>query len=320
MRTVGTAVGLVVGAAGGLLVRLTSVADRLVTTKVWDSTLLLRSSLVGPGGGPQRVRMPYVERLAASLSDRDWGIIETLDRVHIASGKQIERLHFSALPIRSRHVMRWRVLKRLTDARVLAALDGRVGGARRGSAGYCYVLDSAGQQLARLRSNAADTNARQRRPRTPGQRFVSHAVAVTELFTKLVEHSQHGQFRLADFEIEPAWADGLGGWLRPDALVQLSRGDTTDYWWLEVDLSTESLPTVQRKLEGYLDFFQRGQIGPDGVIPRVLVGVPDQPRLSALQGVVRNLPVPAEKLFEVALLADASKVMSDELARVTESV
>lgn len=315
MRTVGTAVGLVVGAAGGLLMRLTSVADRLATAKVWYSTPVSRSSLAGSGDGPQRVRMPYVEHLAESLSARDWAIIRTLDRVHIASGNQIERLHFSALSIRSRHVMRWRVLKRLTDARVVVPLDGRVGGARSGSAGYCYVLDSAGQQLARLRPNGASSAARQRRPWTPGQRFLSHALAVTELYIQLVERSRHGQFTLVGFEIEPAWADGLGGWLRPDALVQLSRGDTTDYWWLEVDLSTESVPTVRRKLEGYLDFFQRGQLGPDGIIPRVLVGVPDQHRLVALSAAVKEMPAPAEQLFEVALLPDAPNVMEGELAR-----
>jgi hypothetical protein len=35
---------------------------------------------------PQRVRTPYVEQLAERLSPRDWAILETLDRVRLATG------------------------------------------------------------------------------------------------------------------------------------------------------------------------------------------------------------------------------------------
>ena len=37
---------------------------------------------------------------------------------------------------------------------------------------------------------------------------------------------------------------------------------------------TESLPTVERKLQQYVSFATSGQAGPLGVIPRVLVTVP----------------------------------------------
>src|ERR1700737_4867435 len=105
--------------------------------------------MTGPGQKPQRVRKPYVEWLAGRLSSRDWAIIESLTLVRLVSGLQLERLHFSELKGRSRSVMRWKVLKRLVDARVLVSLDRRIGFSAHGSTGLCYALDSAGQSLAR---------------------------------------------------------------------------------------------------------------------------------------------------------------------------
>lgn len=113
--------------------------------------------MTGRQRGPQRVRTPYVEQLADRLSPRDWAILETLDRVRLATGIQLERLHFSSLTnARSRAVMRWRVLKSLVDARVLLPLGRRVGTALHGSAELRFALDSAGQQLIRMRERRED--------------------------------------------------------------------------------------------------------------------------------------------------------------------
>jgi hypothetical protein len=263
------------------------------------------------GQGPRRVRLPYLERLLETLSDRDWAIIESVDRLRLVSGSQLERLHFSDLGPRSRSVKRWQVLKRLADTRVLVPVERRLGTAHRGSAKLCYALDSGGMQLVRLRANL--TGSRVRRPRVPGDRFVAHTLALTELYVVLVEQGRRGRFTLACFEIEPAWPNGLGGWLRPDAFVKLQRGAITDYWWYEADLATESLPTVRAKLLSYLDFVNRGQPGPDSVVPRVLIGVPTEQRYGAVQGMVDALPSPAKAVFLVASLSDAPLVMVNEL-------
>ena len=263
------------------------------------------------GQGPRRVRLPYLERLLETLSDRDWAIIESVDRLRLISGSQLERLHFSDLAPRSRSVKRWQVLKRLADARVLVPFERRIGTAHRGSAKLCYALDSGGMQLVRLRANL--TGSRVRRPRVPGDRFVAHTLAVTELYVALVEQGRLDRFTLVSFEVEPAWPNGLGGWLRPDAFVKLQRGAITDYWWYEADLATESVPTVRAKLLSYLDFANRGQLGPDGIVPRVLIGAPTAQRRNAIQGVIDALPSPAEIVFLVASLSDAPLVMVKEL-------
>jgi hypothetical protein len=259
--------------------------------------------------------MPYVERLAARLSERDWAIIATVHRLRLVSGGQLERLHFSNLSLHSQSVVRGRVLKRLADAHVLMPLERRIGSAQRGSDKLRYGLDSAGQRLVHMRANADANGIVVRRPRMPGERFFAHALAVGDLYVSLVERSRVGQYALDDFQAEPAaWVrDGLGGWLKPDAFAKLRHSDVADYWWIEVDLATESLPTVRSKLLAYLDFVERGQLGPDGIVPRVLIGVPTRARLIAVQRLVNALPTPADYMFRVVELTNAAALMEHEL-------
>jgi hypothetical protein len=259
--------------------------------------------------------MPYVEWLAERLSARDWLIIQTLDLVRLASGLQLERLHFHELTGRSRSVMRWKVLKRLVDARIITSLDRRIGFAQHGSTGLCYVLDSAGQRLVQLRANREFPQRRVRRPRLPGERFIAHTLAVTELYVTLAALARPGQFALAEYRAESAayWRDGLRGWIKPDAFVKLQQGTVIDYWWYEADLATESLPTLRAKLLTYLDFVRRGQLGPDRVVPRVLIGVTTSQRQAAIQNLVGKLPSPAEVMFVVSLMPDVAEAMTREL-------
>jgi hypothetical protein len=192
----------------------------------------------------------------------------------------------------------------------------RVGGARPGSDEFCYRLDSAGQLIANVQARLESGTEAVRRPRSPGDRFVAHTLAVTELYVTLVEHSRLDGFTLVDFQAEPTcwWPDGLRGWLKPDALTKVQRERVVDYWWYEADLATESLPTIRRKLRVYLDFVARGRLGPDDTVPRVLIGVPTVARQMAVQSVVNSLPEPASLMFHVALLSDAVTVIVRELA------
>jgi hypothetical protein len=276
----------------------------------------------GPGR-PERVKMPYIEQLAERLSTRDQSIISTVHRLRLASGTQLERLHFYELSGRSRSVKRGQVLKRLVNAGVLMPLPRRIGTAQGGSARQKYTLDSAGQHLARLQANHEAPRTLVRRPRPPSGRFAKHTLAVSELYVELMERSREGGFKVVDFLVEGAayWPDGLGGWLKPDAFVQLERGTMTHYWWYEADMGTEDLlTTIPKKLMAYLNFVQRGQLGPDDVMPRVLIGVSDRKRQDEIQAVVEALPDPASALFGVAELVEAVKVMAGDLMGCTGGI
>jgi hypothetical protein len=102
-----------------------------------------------------------------------------------------------------------------------------------------------------------------------------------------------------------------------DASARLERGQTIDYWWYEADMATEDLTTIRKKLLTYLDFVIRGQLGPDGVVPKVLIGVPTIKRRDAVRGVIDELSVPADSLFQVVGLSDIAQVMVDEITNGT---
>jgi hypothetical protein len=253
---------------------------------------------------PKRVGPGYLAWVSERLSERDWQIIETVNRLHLASGWQLDRLHFSSLLLtRSRAVTRSRTLARLVSWRVLARLPRRIGGAKRGSSVAVYALDTAGQRLLAERASGAARPTSVRRPGAPGDRFVAHVLDVSELAVQLVEVDRAQCLRLREFCAEPAawWPNGLGSWLKPDAYLVISNGRVDHLWWIEVDRATESLEAVKRKLRTYLDFIHRGQIGPREAIPRVLITTPDERRRRAIATLAARLPAPGDELFHVVL-------------------
>ena len=108
-----------------------------------------------------RVTAQIADQTRRRLSPTDWTVIETLDRVDIASAGQLRRLHWPD-PNQARTARRR--LSQLTELRVISRLDRRVGGVRAGSDGYVYRLDVAGRRLL--------GGSPGRRPHTPGLKFM----------------------------------------------------------------------------------------------------------------------------------------------------
>ena len=262
----------------------------------------------GKGGG-DRAGAAHLAWVGERLSDRDRSVVVTLSRLRLASGRQLERLHFAAgLAPQSGPVVRRRVLSRLASPewRVLITFERRIGGARAGSAGLVFALDTTGHQLM-------DTAGLHRRPNVPTERFWRHLLDVTELYVQLIERA--GEFDLTTYTTEPAcwWRDSYGAWLKPDAYLTLTTSDLEDDWWIEVDRATESLPTLRRKLMTYVEFARTGQRGPSGVVPRVLITVPSRERALAVQRVINRLPAPATDFIYVTEFDGAAKILSQSL-------
>jgi Replication-relaxation len=260
---------------------------------------------------PVRVRQAHVEWVRARLGEREQAIIQTVEQLRLVSAVQLERLHFAELSEGSRARTRRRVLARLIDWRVLTPLERRIGGVRAGSSGLIVALDTCGHlRASELREQQTSTV---RRPYQPGLALVGHVLKVSELYVSLVELSRTRSFEL-DFDTEPRcwWPNGLGGWLRPDAFLRLSTDSYSDAWWLELDMSTEHLPTLGRKLTTYLDFAEHG-VGPNGVMPRVLVNVPDQRRADAVASLIQRMPDPATKLVHVTTHAYSAHYLLEVL-------
>jgi hypothetical protein len=268
-------------------------------------------SAVGSG---RRVTGARVAGIARDLSERDKAILDDVGRVRVLTGRQVERLHFAELVGRHRDRTRRRVLERLVGLGLLIPLERRIGGVRAGSAGLVFALGPAGQRLTAVQDTGI--GARVRKPGTPTARFMIHNLAVAELYVGLVEAARAGAFSLTDFRAEPAcwWRDAEGTWVKPDAFVVVGAGEVEDSWAIEVDQATESLPTMRRKLRVYLDLVANEERGPGGgVLPRVLVTVPDEGRLWAVRELVRGLPEPGGELVVVTTHEEAIERIAEAL-------
>ena len=94
--------------------------------------------------------------------------------------------------------------------------------------------------------------------------------------------------------------------LKPDAAVVVRLGEYEDRWFIEMDLGTESAPTLARKCELYRRYWQSGtEQARNDVFPRVLWVVQDPRRYEVMAGVLGRLPAEARHVYDVALSADA---------------
>jgi len=262
------------------------------------------------------VKRDYIDsirlsHLAGDLTDRELEILRTLERIRLASGRQLERLHFRPDTDRNRR----RVLQSLSDRRLIARLDRTVGGKRSGSAGYVYVLDIAGRRLlSRLEGRTV------RRPSTPGAPFVRHILAVSELYVQLIEAERRGETELLDFQAEPAaWRryPGRGGGsalCKPDAYLRLGSGEYEDSWFVEVDRGTENTSTLTAKLDTYRAYWSSGQEqARRGVFPRVLWLVPHDRRHQVVVDTCGRQPADSWTLHLVTLFEGGVGLMTGGL-------
>jgi hypothetical protein len=262
-----------------------------------------------------RVTNAYIERLAADLPERDLALIESLDRIRVATPSQIRRLHFTSGTAAANARQTWHRLRALATLRVLTVLERRVGGGRGGSSQAVFALDTAGQRLASACGPAG--GRRLRRPWTPGGPFLAHAVAVTELYVELRERERAGRGELLAFDAEPlCWRrfSGIGGaatWLKPDAYARFGVGDYEHASFVEVDRATASAPTVARKLDLYRRYWQHGREQERfGVFPRVVLLVPDAKRQATLTTVLRSLPADSQPLYRIGLHEEAGSLLT----------
>jgi hypothetical protein len=209
------------------------------------------------GGPPRRVTATALAAIAGRLSDRDRTVIESIDEHRFLTVRQIQALHFTDHAPTSGSRIARRTLARLRRLGLLGTLERRVGGVRAGSAGLVHYIDDAGHQLLHGR--------RRHRVQDPSERFVSHRLAIADARIGLVSADRDGAIELVECTVEPAcWRRyaGLGGTpatLKPDLYVETAMGrELVHAWFLEVDLGTESIPTLLRKCHDYESYRRVG--------------------------------------------------------------
>nr|WP_264086434.1 replication-relaxation family protein [Amycolatopsis lexingtonensis] len=225
------------------------------------------------------------------------------------TGGQVLRQHFPDGQAETQARKARAALARFHRLGLVVRLRRRIGGVRSGSQGYVYGLTGLG--LAVL--DVGNPNPqRHRRVVETKPAFAYHALAVTELRVQLTEFGhQHPDAQVA-FAAEPlCWRrfPGSGGEvvsLKPDAYVCVERDGYELTNFVEVDMATESLPTIQRKLTVYVAYWRSGtEQAARGVFPRTWWTVPTPARRDAIQSVIRRLPAEAHDLFAVCLTDEA---------------
>ena len=250
-----------------------------------------------------------LERLARDLTDRDGAVLDSLNRLRLATTAQLGALHFSggATAEADARACR-RTLARLRNARLVHPLDRRVGGVRAGSAGITWALGVAGQRLL-ARGGVP------RRPWTPSPDFIDHRLAITQLYVDLMTTSGPG--RVHRFEAEPdSWrrypaAGGGRVWIKPDAFLMVRSTDYDQVDYLECDLATESPVVIARKAVAYRQHLQsgQGQREHDGIYPFVTFTVPTEQRRRVIEKALDRYATSHPHLFRVLLASDAARVL-----------
>ncbi len=253
-----------------------------------------------------------VAELRDRLSARDLAIVRQVAELRLMSARQIQAIHFPASEHESEQAAtraRQRVLARLIADRLLLRLARRIGGVRAGSAGFVLALGPIGQRVLTIDGP---------RPRfyEPTLRFFDHTLAVSQLVVDVQVLARRGLVELLDCQAEPtSWREfgGMGGrrLLRPDAFLALGIGEYELCWFVEMDRATESLPTIGRKCQLYVDYYQAGveQARHGGVYPRVIWIVPDAQRAARVQRVINQNTAWPKRLFIVTTSAGALDVL-----------
>jgi hypothetical protein len=247
-----------------------------------------------------------------ALSDRDIAVLRLLLRFRLMTTTQLQRLIMTeGSPLTQARRMR-STLQRLGRVGVISQLDRHVGGIRAGSEGTVNRLTGRGLGiLARL-----DGVERRRIGGEPGERFVRHVLAVSELYVRLSEHVRTTTDELLVFDAEPlAWRSFTGSYggvttIRPDAFVRTASGDAEHISFVEVDLATESQSTVARKCHAYLSYWRSGSEQRRlGTFPRVVWATLSAVHAQRIAATIERLTPEARQLFVVTTATTAPAVL-----------
>lgn len=255
-------------------------------------------------------------RIRDRLSPRDLEILTAVARFRVLSGEQLQRLFWPDGSPETRARLARHGLARLRGLGVITPLARRVGGVRSGSQGLTFAVGVAGQRLLAR----SDSMRRARYPHTPGERHLAHTLAIARLYVELVERARRdSSTEVLAYDPEPlCWRPYIAGFggrqiCKPDASVRLGAGQYILSWLLELDMSTEALPTIERKARSHLDYHRSGEAKrTHGVSPRVAWIVPDQERAEAVQLALDRLPTEATRLFAVATADQATALLTNE--------
>lgn len=210
-----------------------------------------------------------------------------------------------------------RVLARLARDQLIRPLARRVGGVRAGSDARVWQLAPVGARIVR------PDNGKSWRTHEPSERFLAHTLAVADAHLVLRRGLALGH--QVSVQTEPlSWRrfSGIGGearLVRPDLAAVLQgtdqQGRYEDRWFIEVDMGTESIPTLLAKCHLYMGYYRSGlEPASHGIFPQVLWvmhGPRSQQRADTLTKRILRTSSLEPRLFQITTSEDLTRVLWD---------
>ncbi|HSX65941.1 replication-relaxation family protein [Nocardioides sp.] len=258
-----------------------------------------------------RIGHRMLESLDRSLSDRDRDVLRLVAEHRFLTTHQVQAFRFQThnSEASGARVAR-RVLARLQRDGMLEPLGRPVGGFRGGSAATIWRLTSAGSRLVY-------GDDKRRRPGRPTERFLKHSLAIADVHVLLNQHKRIETIEDIAVQVEPAsWRtyQGPAGerrWLQPDLYAEIMTTDFLDRHFIEVDLGTESLPTLIKKCQQYEDYRRSGvEQARSGSFPLVVWLFVDHRRAQKLEAAVRRSSKLTDAMYRYAIPDTLTEVLA----------
>ena len=232
----------------------------------------------------KRISNLQLGQIDLTLTDHDRKLLAALKQFRFMKTNQVQRLFFPPLTSTPRAALTatTRALNRLMKCGLVNHLEKRVGGVRAGSQGLIWHITEAGIRLLMMYDGEEQGRKRIEEPSTT---FLRHILAVTECYIQTVSICRcENNMHLEQITIEPeCWREyELGAKnisLRPDLFAETISDDYRDFWFIEVDLDTESVGSIISKCKRYHEYYNSDlEQKKNGVFPVVLFIVPDEKR------------------------------------------
>ncbi len=235
----------------------------------------------------RRISQARLYEIRQQLGTRDLAVLESLRTWKLLKIEHLRRLHFvqHATKDTALRVAR-RVLSRLEDTGLIRRLERKIGGVRAGSSGSIFCLSPLGHRLL---------GGQTKYWREPSKMYGDHTLAIAELGSLAIDAARTAQVDLAEISTEPnvwrAYSSPTGTkTLKPDLLIRLAGPKFEASWFIEVDLGTESTPTLRKRCQIYLDHYQSDEEQDQhGYYPSVLWVMHSEDRKDALTETIERL-------------------------------
>ncbi|MDQ6525557.1 replication-relaxation family protein [Nocardioides sp. LHD-245] len=273
-----------------------------------------------PAAGPlprkrRRVDADVLNRIADNIPERDRQVLDRIGEHRYLTTHQVQAFVFTghASDESAARTARY-VLARLERLALIRSLARRIGGVRAGSAARVWQLAPAGARLLRDDGSTFRTHE-------PSERFLAHCLAVADAHLAARAVRLRPGVQDVTVQTEPdCWRryTGQGGeprWLQPDLALSIQTAEYTDRWFIEVDLGTESLPTLLRKC-GHYEAFRRSGIEQheNGTFPLVLWLFAKPERADRLRATVLRSPRLTPALYRYTTPETFTAVLTEPLS------